>query len=166
MTTLQFELQYLVSTKREKCLGFHQTVRQTCITSKQFLWSDVLGINSTLFKTDTFGIGTLCPSYRESPKRNKKRRGPSLDACFMEVFVKSEVTVLPFRFLQSRHQNEAARRCQGWITNALVNLGSSTRRLCVSIANWFGILTCYVYINYSFLFFICGPAQCTPLSYQ
>ena len=96
----------------------------------------------------------------------KKRQGPTLDARCIEVFVKSEVTVLPFRFLQSRHQNEAARRCQGWVTNALGNLGSSTRWLCVSIANWFGILTCYVYLNYSFLFFICGPAQCTPLGYQ
>lgn len=69
----------------------------------------------------------MCPSYRESPKRNKKRQGPTLDARFIEVFVKSEVTVLPFRFLQFRHQNEATRRCQGWVTNALANLGSSTR---------------------------------------
>lgn len=43
IATLQFALRYLVSTKCEKCSGFNRTVRQTCITSKQFLWSDVLG---------------------------------------------------------------------------------------------------------------------------
>ena len=46
-----------------------------------------LGVQSTLSKTDTFGTGTKCPSYRESSKRSKQRQGPTLSVRFTEVFV-------------------------------------------------------------------------------
>ena len=35
-------------------------------------------IQSTLSKTDAFGTGTKCPSYRESNKGSKERQGPTL----------------------------------------------------------------------------------------
>ena len=50
-------------------------------------------IQSTLSKTDTFGTGTKCPSYRESNKRSKERQGPTLGVRFIEVSVKRESTV-------------------------------------------------------------------------
>ena len=54
-----------------------------------------IDVQSTLSKTDTFGIGTECPSYRESNKRSKERHGPTLRVPFTEVSVKRELTVLP-----------------------------------------------------------------------
>ena len=42
---------------------------------------------STLSKTDTFGTGTKCPSYRESSKGSKERQGPTLSVRFTEVSV-------------------------------------------------------------------------------
>ena len=46
-----------------------------------------LKIQSPLPKTDTFGTGTKCPSYRESSKDSKERQGPALGVCFIEVSV-------------------------------------------------------------------------------
>ena len=51
------------------------------------------GIQPTLSKTDTFGTGNKCPSYRESNKRSKERQGPILSVRFTEVSVKRESTV-------------------------------------------------------------------------
>ena len=51
-------------------------------------------LQSTLSKTDTFGTGTKCPSYRESNKGSKERQGPSLGVRFTEVSVKRESTLL------------------------------------------------------------------------
>ena len=57
-------------------------------------------IQSTLSKTDTFGTGTKCPSYRESNKRSKEKQGPTLKCPFYRgvrlivVSVKRELTVL------------------------------------------------------------------------
>ena len=47
----------------------------------------VPGIQSTLSKTDTFGTGTKCPSYRESNKGSKERQGPTISVRFTEVSV-------------------------------------------------------------------------------
>ena len=44
-------------------------------------------IESTLFKTDTFGTGTKCPSYRESNKGSKEGQRPTLSVRFTEVSV-------------------------------------------------------------------------------
>ena len=57
-------------------------------------------IQSTLSKTDTFGTGTKCPSYRESNKRSKERQGPTLGLRLIEVSVKRESTVYPEKFRQ------------------------------------------------------------------
>ena len=51
-------------------------------------------IQSTLSKTDTFGTGTSCPSYRESNRGRKERQGPTLGVRFTEVSVKRESTVI------------------------------------------------------------------------
>ena len=48
-------------------------------------------VQSTLSKTDTFGTGTKCPSYRESNKGSKERQGPTLSVRFTEVSVKRGV---------------------------------------------------------------------------
>ena len=53
----------------------------------------LLNIQSTLSKTDTFGTGTKCPSYKESNKGIKERQGPTLSVRFTEVSVKRESTV-------------------------------------------------------------------------
>ena len=44
-------------------------------------------LQSTLSKTDSFGTGTKCPSYRESNKRSKERQGQTLSVRFTEVSV-------------------------------------------------------------------------------
>ena len=51
-------------------------------------------IQSTLFKTDTFGTSAeclsqfgRCPSYRESNKGSKGRQGPTLGVHFTELFI-------------------------------------------------------------------------------
>ena len=59
-------------------------------------------LQSTLSKTDTFGTGTKCPSYRESNKGSKERQGPTLSVRFggvrlKEVSVKRQSTVLANR---------------------------------------------------------------------
>ena len=41
-------------------------------------------LQSTLSKMDTYGTGTKCPSYRESNKGSKERRGPTLGVPFTE----------------------------------------------------------------------------------
>ena len=48
---------------------------------------------STLPKTDTFGTGTKCPSYRESNTGSKERQRPTLGVHFTEVSVKRESTI-------------------------------------------------------------------------
>ena len=42
---------------------------------------------STLSKMDTYGMGTKCPSYRESNKGSKERQGPNLGVSFTEVSI-------------------------------------------------------------------------------
>ena len=44
-------------------------------------------LQSTLYKTETFGDGTKCLSYRETNEASKERRWPTLGVCFTEVFV-------------------------------------------------------------------------------
>ena len=44
-------------------------------------------LQSTLYKTDTFGTTTKRPSYRESNKGSKERQGPTLGVHFTEVSV-------------------------------------------------------------------------------
>ena len=44
-------------------------------------------IQSTLSKTETFGTGTKCLSYRESNKGSKERQGPTLGVRFTEVSI-------------------------------------------------------------------------------
>ena len=44
-------------------------------------------IQSTLPKMDTFGTGTMCPSYRESNKGSKEKQGPTVGVRFTEVSV-------------------------------------------------------------------------------
>ena len=44
-------------------------------------------LQSTLYKTDTFGTSTKRPSYRESNKGSKERQGPTLGVHFTEVSV-------------------------------------------------------------------------------
>ena len=56
-------------------------------------------LKSTLSKTDTFGTGTSCPSYRESNRGRKERQGPTLGVVYrgvglIEVSVKRESTVV------------------------------------------------------------------------
>ena len=41
-------------------------------------------LQSTPSKTDTFGTGSKCPSYRESNKGSKERQGPTLGVRFRE----------------------------------------------------------------------------------
>ena len=50
-------------------------------------------LQSTPSKTDTFGTGSKCPSYRESNKGSKERQGPTLGVRLIEVSVKRESTV-------------------------------------------------------------------------
>ena len=50
-------------------------------------------MQSTLSKTDTFGTGASCPSYRESNRGSKERQEPTLGVRFTEVSVKRELTV-------------------------------------------------------------------------
>ena len=54
-------------------------------------------IQSTPSKTDTFGTGSTCPSYRESNKGSKERQGQTLGVRFREVSVKRESTVYKLR---------------------------------------------------------------------
>ena len=54
---------------------------------------EIFSIQSTLSKTDTFGTGTSCPSYRESNGGSKERQGPTLGVRLIEVSVKRESTV-------------------------------------------------------------------------
>ena len=54
-------------------------------------------IQSTPSKTDTFGTGSKCPSYRESNKGSKERQGQTLGVRFREVSVKRESTVYKLR---------------------------------------------------------------------
>ena len=44
-------------------------------------------LQSTLYKTETFGDGTKCLSHRETNEASKERRWPTLGVCFTEVFV-------------------------------------------------------------------------------
>ena len=44
-------------------------------------------LQSTLSKMDTYGMGTKCPSCRESNKGSKERQGPNLGVSFTEVSV-------------------------------------------------------------------------------
>ena len=44
-------------------------------------------LQSTLYKTETFGDGTKCLSYRETNEASKERQWPTLGVCFTEVFV-------------------------------------------------------------------------------
>ena len=44
-------------------------------------------LQSTLSKMDTYGMGSKCPSYRESNKGSEERRGPTLGVHFTEVSV-------------------------------------------------------------------------------
>ena len=44
-------------------------------------------LQSTLYKTETFGDGTKCLSYRETNEASKERRWPTLGVCLTEVFV-------------------------------------------------------------------------------
>ena len=52
-------------------------------------------IQSTLSKTDTFGIGSKCASYIhvEPNKGSKERQGPTLGVHFTEVSIKRESAV-------------------------------------------------------------------------
>ena len=50
-------------------------------------------VQSTLSRADIFGTGTKCPSYRESKKGSKERRGPTLGVRFSKVPVKREKTL-------------------------------------------------------------------------
>ena len=52
-----------------------------------------LPLQSTLSRTDTFGTGTKCPSYRKSNRGSKERQGPTLGVRFTKVSVKRESTV-------------------------------------------------------------------------
>ena len=62
-------------------------------------------IQSTLFsKTDTFGIGTKCPSYRESHKGKKGK-----DVRLIEVSVKRESTVILRKSNESVRSNGISR---------------------------------------------------------
>ena len=47
----------------------------------------IFNVQLTLSKTDTFGTGTKCPSYRESNKRIKEKQGPTLSVHFTEVSI-------------------------------------------------------------------------------
>ena len=52
-------------------------------------------LQSTLSKTDTFGTGTKCPSYRESNKGSKGSRCPFYrGVSLIEVSIKRESTIL------------------------------------------------------------------------
>ena len=59
-------------------------------------------VQSTLYKTDTFGTGSKCPSYRESNKGSKERQGPTLSVRFTEVSVKRESNVFSHNLLSIR----------------------------------------------------------------
>ena len=49
-----------------------------CASSSSSFGHIFSNIQSTLSKTDTFGTGTSCPSYRESNRGSKERQGPTL----------------------------------------------------------------------------------------
>ena len=67
-----------------------------------FLGADISQLQSTLSKTDTFGTGIKCPSYRESNKGSKETQGPTLSVRFTEVSVKRESTVEATLALQNK----------------------------------------------------------------
>ena len=67
--------------------------KRMCIhpASRAFLLLPLgFSVQSTLSKTDTFGTGIKCPSYRESNKGSKERQGPRLGVRFSKVSVKRE----------------------------------------------------------------------------